>query len=275
MAEIFFELTDDEKFNGIAPVIDYVFSQNGYEGINAASFWEVEVNNERSSAILIPAVRLILDGTLGILSQPSVRERLPHEVADRALIAGYIANLITKAGVEGKLFQKLYFNDPHLRPWIAGEEGLRKTLGNVGHLGSQGASPFMETKLAAGSALRVLQQGQGDARQLRDVLKRSRGLHIIGEVRAGNSKEINAYLGSPYAHEHHYKLGADDKGNTNIAFTRAARRYLGRYMAASHGYPARWIEAIDDLHATVFTQGWDQIVDYLVTDQFTVDATDA
>lgn len=87
-----FNITPAEYAAGTIAGINGLEMQLPHNRLAKASMAAVEAGN--LDAYFVPAANYLLDTTLGVITQPSVDERLPPEVSDRSIIAQACLNRI-------------------------------------------------------------------------------------------------------------------------------------------------------------------------------------
>jgi hypothetical protein len=230
------------------------------------------VESGHDEALYIPAVKFIVDATLGIITQPQVEARLPNSVTARGQTAIHFANYVVDVGLRSGMFMHFYTHNPDLRdiPLPKGESThLSNPDDETKYLASIGGAPFYDTALVSGGSLNFLKQ-QHIAEPAADVIKRSSGLLAISGVYKGLSRVAFDYLGSPYASPEHFRL-VPRVDKTKLAFSEEASAMLQRLQVRDRGCPSARIASSEVPNSTVLQDAWHRLVDYLVPADATAD----
>jgi len=267
------ELSQDEIRAGILPETEAFIGQSDDYAAISANVREL-VENGRHEALYVPAVKYIVDATLGIVTQPQVEPRLPKSVTARSQAAIHFAKYVVDVGLKGGIFMHFYAHNPDLRDAPMGEGEivhLTDPDDETGYLASIGAAPFYDTAIVSGGAFNFLEE-QHITEPAADVIKRSLGLLAISGVYKGLSKVAFDYLGSPYAATEHFRLvpGTEE---TKLAFNEETGAMLRRLQVSDRGCPSGRIASPEKPDTTVLQQAWHRLVDYLVPSDATAEVT--
>lgn len=223
------------------------------------------VDSGHGEALYVPAVKYIVDATLGIVTQPQIEPRLPKSVTARSQVAIHFAKYVVDVGLRGGIFMHFYTHNPDLRDAPMGEGEivhLSDPDDETGYLASIGGAPFYDTGLVSGGALNFLKE-QHVAESPADVIKRSSGLLAISGVYKGLSSVAFDYLGLPYALPKHFRLVPDTE-ETKLAFSEETAALLRKLQVSDRGCPSGRIASPEKPDTTILQHSWHRLVDYLV-----------
>lgn len=267
------ELSQDEMRTGILPETEAFIGQSDDYAAISANVREL-VENGHHEALYVPAVKYIVDATLGIVTQPQVEPRLPKSVTARSQVAIHFANYVVDVGLNGGIFMHFYTHNSDLRDAPMGEgEIVHLTDPNdeTGYLASIGGAPFYDAALVSGGALNFLRE-QHMTESAADVIKRSSGLLAISGVYKGLSTVAFDYLGPPYASTEHFRVVPDTE-ETKLAFSEETATMLRRLQVSDRGCPSGRIASPEKPDTTILQDAWHRLVDYLVPPGATAEVT--
>jgi hypothetical protein len=247
-------------------LISAVDSFDSDEGRNIALQAAELVHAGNSEAYFVPAVKLLVDATLNVLTHPDAAPR-SLEVADRQTTASFMATHLAGVAAKG-LLRYLYLCNPALAKLSIPHSDI-EGLDVAEYTGSLGAAPFFDARVVGGGAYRFL-KSQGVENPIR-IVKNSHNLLLIAGVYKDPefTKLVHKALGSPYTDPENFEL-AEGTTDTEVRFTPSAAGLLKGLRINGRGCPAGKIKspaAADRLLTTY----WDRIIDFLIPEGATVD----
>ncbi|HZM63653.1 MAG TPA: hypothetical protein VFB59_00815 [Candidatus Saccharimonadales bacterium] len=265
-----FPLEHDEVIASVAAAI-HKTATGGYGDIveetmalaeKRSKGWEIGVGK---GLFETPVVDLMLDLTLGVLTQPQVEARLPKEVWWRCGIAQDLATYFA-SNTEYLQFYRQQFNE---------YKGLFNRLPDVfqdteSH-GNLVRSVFREATFAAGGALKLLQinsVAEGQA----DIIKAS--ITLPKKISACFGPSLTAMydqLGNPYPLPEHLRMH-NKRGHMTVGFSTMASLLLGKLRIKDPGTPKKLANGCPVAHMpspqyenqTILIDRWERLVGLLV-----------
>jgi hypothetical protein len=215
----------------------------------------------RQDALYVPAVKFILDSTLGTLEQPGVEPHLPREIADRSEQAMSVAENVTNFALEQGLLATYYGHNAFFSDLLS----VANDLTEPGFMNELGAYVFPDVQVASGGALKVLQQ-RGIQATPAEVISRSDSLLLVAGIGRARGEEASEFIGWPYADPEHLEP-IEGASGIEVAFTEEAQERLRRLRG--RGCPAGEVPVPSDPLHSLLDQYWGRIVRYLVPDDAT------
>ena len=239
-----------------ADAADSFFDEAGVEIVAASA--ELATRGD-TQAFFVPAVRLMLDTSLGARTSPVTEQQLPLEICSRRQIATRLAGNISDIFSRGRI-EELYRHHPLLGRLPVGDDAYR-SLSDHNYMKSLVQAPLSDTSAVSGGALRLLQR-EGFETTPAEVIRRSSGLLAVSGIHKAHHHKAEKFLGDPYTRRH-LLLVEGEKGKERVNFTQNARNILGTFYVEGRGCPAGRIEN-PSTGNNLLTGYWTQIVDFMV-----------
>jgi hypothetical protein len=220
------------------------------------------------NALYVPVVRMLIEASLGVVTQPGVEPTLPREVATRSRIAAHYAEQAANFGTDRELFQGFYELNPQFNG-LRVSRGDKEALSDPKYLASLGGAPFFDVGVVSGGALKLLKE-RGVEENPADVIARSTGLLAIAGIHKGYTEELINFLGVPYANVDYLEISKTSEG-VKVKFNDVAKSALEKCRVLGRGCPASRIPSADATKKSLLHEYWESIVHYLVPADATVD----
>lgn len=227
----------------------------------------------------LPAQALI-DGSLAVLAQPCVEERLPLEISDRMSVALHCATKLAELCVEDGYFLDMFTCYPQLDGILTKYD--RNAALDPEFMGPLGAIAFRDATLGIGGAHRLLRlkfKKRESPEPARDIISRSTVLpNEIGKIPKGNTTRALNKLGSPYILGRHLSTHTTTSGLLEVTLSEEGKRCIQALQEPGQGCPAAHMRNPRDSEGTVLTdagswgegtvltQAWKDMVGFLVPD---------
>lgn len=255
-------MSDTELCTVIEPARE-VFLAHQNEALSAASLRLYDDGYEEAAHM--PAVKYALDATFDLLDQPDIAAELPREVYERQAVASMTAQRIAELETSAGVIMAFYVSDPHLnRPAIKDYIDTDES-----YLGVLSGAPFSDVRLIAGGAFKLLKMSSDLGERPADIIKRSHDLLAVSRIFKGHARQAELVLGRPYARINNFWGKKTDQGMV-ITLDRSTKDILSR-LSTGMGCPAGRVAITGASGPTLLHQYWDRIVDYLITDDATVE----
>ena len=233
------------------------------EGQDFAQACAERVAKGDTGAYFAPAVRLVVDATLGVANHPNFAPRLSSEMIDRQLGISTVAKTITKYCIDEGEFTRLYSD--HVLSSAQVSDNDRAHLQHQPYMEKLTSGPFNDTRWVAGGALLLLKEA--DVEDPRAVIQRSTSLTAVSAIAPSkNFENAVRYFGEIYFDPEHLLLL--DGPEPKVTFTPEARHKIADWSEKGRGCPAGRIS--DPNHKTTLLAYWSQAVEVLMPDDVTL-----
>ncbi len=264
-------ISEAEVRAGIMPAAQAFVGQSEEYTAMAPELFQGVLEKGQAEALYVPAVKLVVDSTLGILTQPEVEARLPREVATRRKVAVHFGEYVIGVAVHSDIFRHFYTKNQSLAPLARSILGELTNPDDTKYISALCLAPFFDTSVVAGGALGFLQRREMAGQNPAEVIGRSRGLLMIAGVEKGLSGKAFDYLGAPYAGDAHYTLD-ERQDEPAVTFTAETRDYLHSLMTEDSGCPTGRLAEFGRPDVSLLQASWERLVNYLVPPDATVTA---
>lgn len=203
----------------------------------------------------------LVDGTLAVMRQPAVWERLPLEIADRNAIAVHIAGKLGRACTESLLFASLFKYIGRLGKLMTSED--LQALQHPKYMSQLGGLAFNDASFGIGGAHRLLVRKPREE-PVADIIARSTGLPgELSKIAKAHAVRAARTLGFPYTLPRYLHEFTNRADLAEVGLTADARKFISTVHDSAAGCPAA---SISNPYGpgTVLTSAWKEMVAVLV-----------
>lgn len=213
--------------------------------------------------------QVIVDGTLALMRNPDVAERLPLEILDRTIIARKGAKELTSRAIRRGLFIGTFAHLAAMGVEMNDED--REALRSLEYMEVLGGQAFADAMPVIGGAHRVLRR-RDLQEPIGDIITRSTGLpNEASRTSTSNMIKVLKRLGYPYTLPRFLDVVASTEG-PEVALTEEARDFIRRNSDPESGCPAGKIRNPYG-SGTVLTRAWVEMVAVLAPEGATSKAS--
>lgn len=219
--------------------------------------WEQSLRNMsvNPETFFVPAVRFILDATIGIAGHPDVQEQLDPEIEIRRNQLAKLSDAIVSIARNNGVFQDVYhFTTEQGNPVL---DAYFKVLEEDQVLERLGKAPYFEAGIVGGGALNYCRvRGIENAKE---KIAASADLKIVGRISKDLVRDTLEGLGLPYTHEQHFTWNEDTE---ELEFKDPAKQQIQSSFGS--GCPSALITTPKN-GPRLFDVYWAKILDVLIT----------
>jgi hypothetical protein len=258
-------LSSEELGAAIAPAVEtFVSRGEDYDAISEASSHLSEKGYPAAGHT--PAVKFLVDATLGIVTDSDNEQRLPKEVYMRQTVASVLAQRIAELARREGVFTAYYSSDHNFDT----QQIIDLITTDEKYLGALGGAPFADVRQVAGGAYKFLKRAKSLTESPQDIIKRSSDLLVVSGIDKAKAQLAENYLGLLYADLSHFWL-KQRNGQSEVVFGNSSREVIKMFHKRGGGCPAGRIALAGAGKPTLLQDYWGRIVDYLLPDDATTE----
>lgn len=241
--------------------LDYKNTDYGLVFAGSAKIASTGIQN----AFLLPAAKMIVDGSLASASHPEVECQIAHEVNDRSMVAAHLAKAVTKRALARSCFTEAYFNSDLM---LHGDNDDIKNLTDQECLQSLASAAFSDSAFVIGGAVRKIQVEIPETTKYSAIIKSSLGLLVLSKIANGVLPMAHMRLGERYVYSKNLVLVNSPSGPI-VRINPAMVALLKNDYSDSEGCPAARLKSGYE-KGSMIQADWRRMVDYLAPDAATV-----
>jgi hypothetical protein len=260
-----YEPTRQEVNAGMIAVLQRTLPPDGARLAVSRACVDMAVENDRQSAIMVPAVQFIVESTLATLESPAVEEKLPRDIKTRAHIAAETAERVTEIATRLPLIDKLYRKDPVLSksPIQRNGSNAPSSLIECDEMASLGATPFLDAVMGDTSGFSFLGRAGVPVEDRGYIIARSTSLGAaLSKIDRGETYKASVYLSIADPDGEHFTF---NRRGDRLKFSENTLRYLETLYSHGGGCPILRLKSkASGQERNMLFSYWQDITRYLV-----------